>query len=367
MKKTLLAAALLSLTGTCAFAEPNVTLYGVLDGGVTVSKLSGNSAKVQMTNGNWLGNRWGLKGTEDLGNGNSVFFKLEQGFSLSNGDEAKKGKSFSREAALGLSGNWGTVAFGRFGALSSDCGSYTILGGAAYTTSFATIGDMYSAFYLTDRYDNSIVYVTPEFGGFQGHFMYSNGTSDDTNKWSYNAHYYGAGLTYSNGGLNVDAIYEALDHKGTENKPKTTQLFNLGASYDFGGFTLYGAYEYALHAPLPGLEFDNDEPVQKALGETYNGGKANNYHAFSLSGSADALGGTVMLQTQFAFGKNKNKLEAGMEDKFNTFSMGAAYFYNFSKRTLMYAQAGWGTAGKAAKVVDGLRGWNTTIGLTHSF
>ena len=52
MKKTLLAAALLAAT-SYATAASNVTLYGVLDAGVTVSKLHGDSTKVQMSNGNW--------------------------------------------------------------------------------------------------------------------------------------------------------------------------------------------------------------------------------------------------------------------------------------------------------------------------
>ena len=368
MKKTLLAAALLAAT-SYATAATDVTLYGVLDAGVTVSKVHGGDTKVQMSNGNWMGNRWGIKGSEDLGSGNSVFFKLEQGYKLSNGNEAAEGKAFSREAALGVSGNWGTVAFGRFGGLSSDCGTYSILGGTPYTTSFQTIGSMYSAFYLTDRYDNSIVYVTPEYNGFQGSFMYSNGREGDENKWSYNQHYYGAGLTYGNGPLNFDLIYEALDYKGKEDKNKTTQLLNLGASYDFGAFKLYGAYEYAIHAPLPGfVGFDTKTEAGKKLEDKYNNGKANDYHAFALSASTNALGGEVMLQSQFAFGKNKNASEDGLEDKFNSFSVGAAYFYHFSKRTLMYTQAAWGTAGKALKHnTDDLRGWNATIGMTHTF
>lgn len=57
MKKTLLAAALLAAT-SYATATSNVTLYGVLDAGVTVSKLHGDSTKAQMSNGNWMGNRW---------------------------------------------------------------------------------------------------------------------------------------------------------------------------------------------------------------------------------------------------------------------------------------------------------------------
>ena len=89
--------------GSAAMAEPSVTLYGILDGGVSVSKLQHQSAKVQMTNGNWLSNRWGLMSQEDLGGGNSVYFKLEQGFNLSNGSEAVAGKAFNRETALGLS------------------------------------------------------------------------------------------------------------------------------------------------------------------------------------------------------------------------------------------------------------------------
>ena len=51
-------------TGFAAMAEPAVTMYGILDGGLTVSKLQHQSAKVQMTNG--LSNRWGLMGQEDL-------------------------------------------------------------------------------------------------------------------------------------------------------------------------------------------------------------------------------------------------------------------------------------------------------------
>lgn len=70
-EKTLLAAALLAAT-SYATAATDVTLYGVLDAGVTVSKVHGGDTKVQMSNGNWMGNRWGIKGSEDLGSGNSV-------------------------------------------------------------------------------------------------------------------------------------------------------------------------------------------------------------------------------------------------------------------------------------------------------
>ena len=44
-------------------------------------------------------------GQEELGDGNSMFFKLEQGFNLSNGSVASNGKAFNRETVLGLSGD----------------------------------------------------------------------------------------------------------------------------------------------------------------------------------------------------------------------------------------------------------------------
>ena len=143
--KKILTGVSLCLLAPFALAESSVTLYGQLDTGVTVQKLKGSSATVSLTNGNWYSTLWGIKGQEDLGNGNSVFFDLEQGFDLDNGTSSESGSAFGRQSYLGVSGDWGQVAFGRIGALGSDNGTYTIMGGSAYTTSFTSIGSVYSA------------------------------------------------------------------------------------------------------------------------------------------------------------------------------------------------------------------------------
>lgn len=371
MKKSLVCAAIAAVVAGAAYAESQVTLYGVLDGGVTVTKPHSSkyfdsdktATKVQMTNGNWAGNRWGIKGNEDLGNGNSVGFVLEQGFNLSNGAAKGDGSAFYRQSSLSVSGDWGEVAFGRFGGLSSDCGSYSILGGSPFTTSFFTYGNVNSAFTLSDRYDNSIIYVSPSFGGLQISAMYSNGMNGDDNKWSKNDHYYGLGATYSIGGLNLDLIYEAMDRKGDGYKnPDTQQLLNLGASYDFGSFTLYGAYELAIHADLPGFIEDPEAYLIKPEG------KGANFNAFSLGASAPVAGGTAMLQTQYAFGKIKDPMESPKNaTKFYTWSIGGAYLYPLSKRTQLYANAGYSTAGYALKNSYEVRGWEATIGMVHKF
>lgn len=156
---------------------------------------------------------------------------------------------------------------------------------------------MYGAFYLTERYNDSFAYVTSAFEGLQGHLMYSNGTDSEEEKWSYNSHYYGISLSYNKDGLSVDVIHELLDHKGSEDQDKTS-LLNLGGSYDFGTFKLFGAYEFAQHAALPGIVFEEEK-----MNEAYNARKANKYHAFSLSTSVKALGGDLIVQSQFVFGK----------------------------------------------------------------
>ncbi|WP_139161987.1 porin, partial [Acinetobacter baumannii] len=95
MKKTLLAAALMAGFAGVAHAETSVTLYGILDGGIGYQKVKGtdgyaqqanepeiNSKRTGLINGIQSGNRWGLKGSEDLGDGLRAVFVLESGFTL---------------------------------------------------------------------------------------------------------------------------------------------------------------------------------------------------------------------------------------------------------------------------------------------
>ena len=88
MKKTLLAAALVTGFAGVAHAESSVTLYGIVDAGYGYqqeeAKFKGGSTaaqngKIKTNNigghsGIQNGSRWGLKGSEDLGNGTSDIF-----------------------------------------------------------------------------------------------------------------------------------------------------------------------------------------------------------------------------------------------------------------------------------------------------
>lgn len=107
MKKTLAALAVLGAFAGSAMAA-DVTLYGALDTGFEYkhTKSTGEKAvdKFDMQTGWDTGNRWGLKGSEDLGNGYKVSFKLESGFNGDDGTMGQSGRLFGREAGLTLSG-----------------------------------------------------------------------------------------------------------------------------------------------------------------------------------------------------------------------------------------------------------------------
>src|SRR5690606_38914509 len=99
MKKALQSIVLLGAATGAAQAATSVTLYGLVDGGIayTQTKISNDKGweknrNVGFVNGVKNGNRWGLKGTEDLGNGTSAIFQIESGFDLGTGEARQGGK-----------------------------------------------------------------------------------------------------------------------------------------------------------------------------------------------------------------------------------------------------------------------------------
>ena len=114
MKKTLAAVAVLgAFAGSALAAE--VQLYGIVDLGVGYSHTDADGLltdsndqalseqtkdSFQMKSGQGSGSRWGIKGTEDLGNGLKVGFILEDGFDADDGTEDSTDVMFNRESSL---------------------------------------------------------------------------------------------------------------------------------------------------------------------------------------------------------------------------------------------------------------------------
>ncbi len=119
MKRDSLMAAMACATATCAMAQApapsGVTLYGLIDTGVEHVTNVGPSrtglTRMPTLTGS-LPSRWGMRGSEDLGNGLRAVFTLEQGFAPDSG-VLGQGRTFGRQAFVGLAGSWGSITLGR--------------------------------------------------------------------------------------------------------------------------------------------------------------------------------------------------------------------------------------------------------------
>jgi len=112
MKKNLLAVAVAGALAIPGVALAQVTVFGTIDTGVrNQSKAitaTGDDSVMMVTDGLRTTNRWGLRGSEDLGGGMMVNFWLESPY---NSDTGATSFSNNRKSILGLSGsNWSVDA-----------------------------------------------------------------------------------------------------------------------------------------------------------------------------------------------------------------------------------------------------------------
>ncbi len=119
MQKKLLTVAVASALAMPAVALAQVTVYGTIDGGLRQqSKIYtgvGANSDSQMTvdNGQRTTNRWGLKGSEDLGGGMMANFTLEGNYAADTGNGPTGGATFARKSIVGLSSGGNSVDIGR--------------------------------------------------------------------------------------------------------------------------------------------------------------------------------------------------------------------------------------------------------------
>lgn len=281
MKKTLIALAAVAATGA-AFAQSSVTLYGVADIGITDTNAPGTKLKLDssatMNHGT---SRWGIRGTEDLGGGLKAGFNFEAGLSLDDGKTGQSGGNyFSRAAYMTLSGGFGELSMGRrLNPAFYTAAAWELTGAANYSAVVSQFGAVLRGV----RFSDMIMYTSPSFSGVTvqfGHVLKGDAGVGAINDLS---------LRYAQGPLSV-----AFDYNKQSNVPGSNK--HLGASYDFGGFKLAGAWI---------------DPAGTAKG-------------FSIGGSTTV--GTVMLTADFVRDTDAKDTDFVLEAK-----------YPLSKRTFAYA------------------------------
>ena len=345
MKKTLAALAVLGAFAGSAMAA-DVTLYGAVDTGFEYKHTKSTDEKAvdtfDMQSGWDTPSRWGLKGSEDLGNGYKVSFKLESGFNSDDGTMNQSNRLFGREAGLTLSGPFGSVAFGRFGGISSAAGTYDMLG---YVESFdGGDGDVWG-FASSDRYDNMVVYQTPRFAGLQATVQYSFKTDSKQNAANFNGdegtshakRYASFGLSGEYGPAGFAAGYEltkygsngTADVSGTRELDKDGQLAFIGGNYDFEVVQLFAEAQYFKH--------QTSTSIVDELGADSLGLKGYGLHL----GAAAPLGaGTLTAGLYYVDFSEEFDAKADEDAKY--YGVSARYNYPLSERTSLYAGAGYG-------------------------
>lgn len=254
MNKSLTAAAVLgAFAGSVAAAQ--VQLYGILDTGfayvhsdmdVTRDGLGVDATdSFSMESGMQSASRFGFKGTEELGNGLSVGFVLENQFSGDTGAVSDNDHFFRREASLFIQGGFGKLALGRMGSINSGVSSWGKHGAmSAFGTSWGGYaGNADNLFGNAGIWDNALAYETPSFAGFKVFAQYGMGNQVDDGK---------GGLT------------------GVENESSSDRYYAIGASYDNGPLSLYLSVDSINYATF-GTTVAPDKEVDDSLSVRFGG------------------------------------------------------------------------------------------------
>jgi predicted porin len=257
MKKSLFALAAVGALSGVAHAQSSVTVYGIIDegltGGNTVSANGGTvntatgvvkSTGMGFTSGNQSTSRIGFKGSEDLGGGMSAFFTYE----IKMDNDNTLGLSTARQAFVGVKKNGlGSIAAGTQNTpvydavLASDPGGVNNIAGNLVTTSFKgpqgglvqNSGVMTNQPYAT-RLANTASFKTDNFSGFTARALIlatgANTTETTTN-------------TNSVAGVGGAGQVKTSDGVTTQNSSNNQSGYGIGVDYTWHKLMLTANYQ----------------------------------------------------------------------------------------------------------------------------
>jgi predicted porin len=163
----------LSIVAGSAGAQGSITLYGIADTAVERSDADANRAfngartgaggstrLIGGQPGNAKGSRFGLRGAEDLGGGLRAIFAIEHRYDIDTGGQSNPA-FWNGQAWVGLDGRWGRLTAGR----QTTPLFWAMI--AVDATSDQWYGTLVSSARYATRFDNSLEYRTPRWGGLQ--------------------------------------------------------------------------------------------------------------------------------------------------------------------------------------------------------
>jgi general bacterial porin, GBP family len=387
MKKTLMVAALSGVFATAAHAQSSVTLYGLIDAGITYSNNQGGHSAWQATSGAVNGSRWGLRGSEDLGGGLKAIFTLENGFNIDSGALGQKSRMFGRQAFVGLaSEQYGAVTLGRQYDSVVDYLAPLSNTGSQYGGTFAAHPFDNDNLNNSVRFNNTVKYSSVNYAGFKfgSTYSFSNSTEFANNRA------YSFGASYNYGGLNAAAGYlqtnndvhnlqenaatfpgaQAGDYTFAAGRQRT---FGAGINYTFGPATAGFVYTQTNLT---------DTPAGVATISAGQSGTANGLQTNANSARFQNFEGNVhysltpALSLAGAYTYTRANLGGGVNPNYNTVALQTDYL--LSKRTDVYLQGDWqhvsSNPGDVGAYINGLSSASktqdqvaVTVGMRHRF
>jgi predicted porin len=341
--------------------QTSVTLYGDIDAAVrsTTNADATGGRQINLGNGIFENSFFGIKGTEDLGNGTSALFDVEAGFSPGTGQSTNQGQLFGNQAWVGLRNNsLGELDLGRqYGLAYQVLGTYAPLGRGNYVEQGAAPEVGWQSGLYGARFDNTVEYSN-NFGPLKGQLQYSSGgVSGAPSIGSTSA----AALTYAEGPLSVGGVLQ----QSKDADSNLLKVWGIGSSYAVGPVTGFLSYfdakrdpNFAAAANLSGgplantLLIANTNTVLQRQDEVWTTGavwQATPNSAYTLGYMHDSV---------------KNGDDFGDNGRINT--LYAVADYSLSKRTDVYAEIDrtkLGGTEAASDEVVGIAGANQRTGV----
>ena len=410
------------LSVSAASAQSTVTLYGLVDAGVNHVTGLRNGSNTAIASGIMEGTRWGLRGSEDIGNGYKGIFTFESRVEVDTGSVSNRPASgnqlpdrFSSAVALGLPAALQPVITGVGGNLGGTVGvnlagnlfDRQAFGGLITPFGAFTLGRQYTPAYLLSaafdasqtqsslavgqvasfpqgieiRSSNTLQYGI-RTGGITATLMYGAG---ETGSSSVNNRFYGAMAMYKATGFSAGYGY---NQRNNELGKRSLHNHVFGATFDVGPGTVYGQYATiknnnpsnfsTIGTTVAGLLSGGQTPTAVQIG---TGALVQNAYFNSFKQDARLMHIGYRMTT----GPNTivvayNRLDDKRPANADTDSYGITYTYALSKRTNLNAvltrfvnkgqgQAAPGGAGFLGGVTSaaGVDSTNLAFGVRHSF
>lgn len=385
MKSRIVSIATLMAAAGLAQAQTSVTVYGAVDSGLfhqntSAATLSGKAADTgsvtRLKDGGIYTSSWGLRGSEDLGDGYKANFRLQGVFDSSTGklgltDTTGVAGVFNQFTTIGISGRFGSVNAGRqivpmiyamaetdvrsaqyFGSILTAWIGINTAAGWAGTNTNAPIGALYDS--------NALVYQSPVINGFEAALELALGSGNGGGIRAGSRE--SAVLKYTNGGLKLSAVY----YNGRDTNPAPAAA--------------PGAAAVAVAVPtgvnnnrfmyLGGLYNINDFQVSASVGNGRNPSDRGlaNIDLYSV-GFGYKYSPLLKLSSGIYYLKDKNS----SANRSTEYAVGLEY--SLSRRTMLYAQLAYvnnkGTMNQmleyGAPTAPGKATTGEMIGIRHTF